>query len=46
MTLDHDDFFANEKVLYALYNEAEKYNLDLLGFASINSTMDVDHLKI
>ena len=46
MTLDHDDFYANEKVFYTLYNEAEKYNLDLLGFASINTTIGDDHLKI
>lgn len=46
MTLDHDDFYANEKVFYTLYNGAEKYNLDLLGFASINTTIGDDHLKI
>jgi len=45
MTLDHDNFYANEKVFDKLYNEAEKYNIDLLGFAAINSGISFTNLR-
>ena len=35
MTLDHDDLYAKKNAFSSLYYEAEKYNLDLLGFASV-----------
>ena len=45
MTLDHDNFYANEKVFDKLYNEAEKYNIDLLGFAATNSGISFTNLR-
>ena len=34
-TLIHDNLYINKNLFSKLYNEAEKYNLDLLGFAVI-----------
>ena len=46
MTLDHDNLYANKKAFITLYNEAEKYNLDLLGFASIIARFENRNLTI
>ena len=35
MTLDHDDLYAQKNSFSSLYYKTEKYNLDLLGFASV-----------
>lgn len=37
MTLDQDDLYSTNCVFSILYNEANKYNLDLLGFSGIYS---------
>ena len=39
MTLDKDDLYANEKSFSILYEEAEKNNLDILGFSAIQGDM-------
>ena len=46
MTLDHDNLYANKKAFVTLYNEAEKYNLDLLGFSSIIARFENKNLTI
>ena len=33
--LDNDDMFADENLFYRLYQEAKKYNYDIIGFKSI-----------
>ena len=45
MTLDHDNFYANKYVFSTLYNESEVNNLDLLGFASIVSPVEIKPLE-
>ena len=35
MTLDMDDLYASEDAFSTLYDEAEKYDLDIVGFGSI-----------
>ena len=45
MTLDHDNFYANNNALSTLYYEAEKDNLDLLGFASITTQVEMHNLR-
>ena len=37
MTLDEDDMYIRSDVFSTIYNEAEKDNLDILGFASLNT---------
>ena len=44
MTLDHDDLYARNNVFSILFNEAEKYNLDLLGFASMIFSVETKYL--
>ena len=39
MTLDDDDKYLQRDAFTTLYNEAEKYNLDILKFRFIQSTM-------
>ena len=41
MTLDHDNFYASKDVFSRLYKEAEKNNLDILGFGSIATKGEV-----
>ena len=41
MTLDQDDFYGSEYAFSTLYSEAEKLNLDLLGFSLINTTINM-----
>ena len=45
MTLDHDNLYSTKDVFYKLYNEAEKYNLDLLGFAGIITGVEINNIK-
>ena len=45
MTLDHDNFYAHKYVFSTLYNESEVNNLDLLGFASIVSPVEIKPLE-
>ena len=45
MTLDHDNLYAKENVFSMLYNESEKYNLDLLGFAALETPVDIRNSK-
>ena len=45
MTLDHDNLYAKENVFSILYNESEKYNLDLLGFAALETPVDIRNSK-
>ena len=42
MTLDEDDIYVQEDVFSTLYEEAEKNNLDILGFASYTSHIKFD----
>ena len=44
MTLDHDNLYANKNVFHRLYKEAEQYNLDLLGFATIATGFKIKNL--
>jgi glycosyltransferase involved in cell wall biosynthesis len=41
MTLDMDDLYASEDAFSTLYDEAEKYDLDIVGFGSI-----INHINI
>jgi hypothetical protein len=41
MTLDHDNLFATKDVFYNLYRDAELYNLDLLGFSTIVTQVEI-----
>ena len=41
MTLDHDNLYATKYVFDKLYREAEKYNLDLLGFSAIKTGVEI-----
>jgi len=41
MTLDHDNLYATKDVFYKLYTEAEEHNLDLLGFSTIGTRVEV-----
>ena len=41
MTLDHDNFYATKEVLSILYKESEINNLDLQGFSSIVSLVEI-----
>ena len=45
MTLDQDNFYATKDAFYKLYQEAERNNLELLGFASIYTTINIIDLK-
>ena len=38
MVLDEDDMYVQKDAFLTLYTEAEKYNLDIVGFASILNT--------
>ena len=42
MTLDEDDMYVQEDAFSTLYEEAEKDNLDILGFASYKSHIKFD----
>jgi len=44
MTLDQDNLYSTEYVFSRLYDEANKYNLDLLGFSTIYSGIEIKHL--
>ena len=44
MTLDHDNLYSEEDAFYKLYKESEQYNLDLLGFASIVTTVEIKNI--
>ena len=44
MTLDHDNLYAHKNVFNKLYRDAEYYNLDLLGFATIGTTVKVKNI--
>ena len=39
MTLDEDDMYTQNNVFSTIYEEAEKYNLDILGFASLKANL-------
>ena len=41
MTLDQDNLYATKDVFYKLYTEAEEHNLDLLGFSTIGTRVEV-----
>lgn len=41
MTLDMDDLYASEDAFSTLYNEAEKSDLDVVGFGSIISDINI-----
>ena len=41
MTLDEDDLYASKDAFSILYEEAEKNNLDILGFSSIISNINI-----
>ena len=43
--LDVDDYFAAENAFSTLYFEAEKNNLDILGFTSTQGYMDMNSFK-
>ena len=45
VTLDHDNLYSNKYTFSILYEEAEKNNLDLLGFSSIVTSIDMKNLK-
>lgn len=46
MTLDEDDLYASNDAFSTLYNEAEKYNLDIVGFGSIINDINILNKKI
>ena len=46
MTLDVDDLYASEDAFSTLYSEAEKYNLDIIGFGSIINDTNILNKKI
>ena len=41
MTLDVDDLYISKYAFSTLYKEAEKYNLDILGFSSISHNNNI-----
>ena len=43
MTLDEDDMYIQSNALSTIYEEAEKYNLDILGFASLNADLKLSN---
>lgn len=45
ITLDHDNFYSSKYCFSILYEEAEKSNLDLLGFSSIDTSIHMKNLK-
>ena len=45
ITLDHDNLYSSKYTFSLLYKEAEKNNLELLGFSSIYTSIDMKHLK-
>ena len=45
ITLDHDNLYSSKFTFSILYYEAEKNNLDLLGFSSIYTSIDINNLK-
>ena len=45
MTLDHDNLYSKKNVFFKLYTEAEKYNLDLLGFSTISTGLKINLTK-
>lgn len=44
MTLDHDNLYATKYVFSRLYKEAKKYNLDLLGFSTIGTGIEIKNI--
>lgn len=46
ISLDHDNLYSSKYAFSLLYKEAEKNNLDLLGFSSIVSSIENQHLKV
>ena len=46
MTLDEDDLYASNDAFSTLYNEAEKYHLDIVGFGSIINDINILNKKI
>ena len=45
ITLDHDNVYSSKFTFSLLYDIAEKNNLDLLGFSSIYTSIDMKNLK-
>ena len=45
ISLDHDNLYSTKFAFSILYEEAEKYNVDYLGFSSIVTSFDMHHLK-
>lgn len=45
MTLDHDNLYSTNYVFSMLYHESEKFNLDLLGFSTISTPVEVTKAK-
>lgn len=45
MTLDEDDLYASNDAFSTLYNEAEKYGLDIVGFGSIINDINILNKK-
>ena len=46
MTLDHDNLYATKYVFNKLYKEAEQYKLDLLGFSTIDTGIEIKNMNI
>ena len=44
MTLDHDNLYEHKNAFNKLYRDAEYYNLDLLAFATIGTTVKVKNI--
>ena len=44
ITLDQDDVYSSKFTFSLLYDVAERNNLDLLGFSSINTSIDIKNL--
>ena len=45
MILDEDDFYCNKKAFSILYEEAEKNNLDIIGFYSFETIVKNEYLN-
>ena len=45
MTLDHDNLYSTTYVFSRLYFESEYYNLDLLGFSTTSTSVEVKNIN-
>ena len=46
LSLDEDDLYTSNDVFSSLYSEAEKNNLDILGFSSIINDINITNKKL